>query len=157
MNHDIPPFDDHASEREWQAQERAMRAERLGLDANRDDARVQRYRLITRALRQPPAEALPADFAQQMAAQVAPHAVSAETPRERRLEATLFTCVIGIFVIAGAATTVLYHLDWLSTLRIALPALDPQAIRWPLAFAGCLGLSWLLGKLKPRGQAHPLA
>lgn len=157
MNHDIPPFDDHASEREWQAQERAMRAERLGLDSNRDDARVQRYRLITRALRQPPADALPADFAQQMAARAAPHAVSAEMPRERLLEAAWFACVIGIFVIAAAATIILYHQDWLAALRIALPTLDPQTIRWPMTFAGCLGLSWVLGKLKLRGQAHPLA
>lgn len=155
MNHDIPPFGDTAHEREWLAQERAARAERLGLDSNRDDARVQRYRLITRALRQPPAETLPDDFARQMAAWVVPHAVPAETPRERRLEAALFACVSGIFVIAGTAAVVFYHEDWLPALRATLPTLDPQAIRWLLLFTGCLGFSWLLGKLKPRTPSSP--
>lgn len=157
MNHDIPSFDDTASEREWLAQERAVRAERLGLDPNGDDARVQRYRLIARALRQPPAEALPDDFAQQVAALAMQASAPPETSRERRLEATTFACVTGIFVIAGVATIILYHQAWLPTLRLTLPALDPQTIRWPLAFAGCLGLSWLLGKLKPHTQSPPLA
>ena len=71
MNHDLPPFDDAAREREWQAQEHALRAERLGLDPAAGDARVRRYRLLARALREPMPDALPADFAQRMAAQVA--------------------------------------------------------------------------------------
>jgi len=157
MNHDIPPFDDRASEREWLAQERAVRAERLGLDANGDDARVRRYRLIARALRQPSVDALPDDFAQRVAALATHASAPAETPRESRLDAGLIACVAGIFAVAGAATITLYGQDWLPALRFALPTADPQAIRWPLVFAGCLGFSWLLGKLKPRTPASPLA
>ena len=62
MSHPVPPFDD-AHEREWQAQEHALQAERLGLDPAGDNARVRRYRLLARALRQPLPETLPGDFA----------------------------------------------------------------------------------------------
>jgi hypothetical protein len=70
MNHDIPPFDDAAREREWLAQENAMRRERLHLDPHGDDARTKRYRMLARVLRQPLDENLPPDFARQLAAQV---------------------------------------------------------------------------------------
>ena len=43
-----------------------------------------------------------------------------------------------------------YGPAWLPTFRTLLPAGDPQALRWLLALAGCLGLSWLLGQ----GQRH---
>ena len=148
MNHDIPPFDDHASEREWQAQERAVRAERLGLDANGDDARVRRYRLVARALRQPPGEALPDDFARQVAARVE------ATPRmspatDGRAEWALLSTLAGILVLAGGITLVLYGQAWLPAIHAAWPAgsstTDPAALRWALAFAACLGFSWLMG------------
>src|SRR6185503_17201786 len=71
MNHDLPPFDDPAREREWLAQERALDAERRGLAPAGDNARVRRYRLLARALREPMPVALPADFARRMAAQAA--------------------------------------------------------------------------------------
>jgi hypothetical protein len=150
MNHDIPPFDDPASEREWQAQERAMRAERLGLDANRDDARVLRYRLITRALRQPPVEALPADFAQQVASLATRTRKLAEPPGESRRDATWLAVAAGSFSAAGAATVVLYPQAW----QLAWPTPAPQTLHWSLLLGGCLGLSWLLGRLKPRAAAH---
>ena len=46
--------------REWEAQERALRAERLKLDAGQGDARTAQYRMIARALRQPPVSPMPA-------------------------------------------------------------------------------------------------
>jgi hypothetical protein len=156
MNHDIPPFDDDAREREWQAQERAMRAERLGLDPAGDDARVRRYRLLARALRQPPPETLPTDFARQVAARI-----GARTPAHAfgggSLESVLLAVLVGVFAVAAAIVLVGYGPAWLSAVRAALPADDPRTLRWPLSFAGCLGLSWLLWQWQRRAQHRPLA
>lgn len=145
----LPPFDDDAREREWQAQERALRAERHGLDPAGDDARQRRYRLLARALRQPPAEALPADFAARLAAQV-DEAAAAPAAAGGRFESMLLAALIGAFAVAAIVVLVGYGPAWLPAFRTLLPVGDPQALRWPLALAGCLGLSWLLGQ----GQRH---
>jgi len=148
MNHDIPPFDDTASEREWLAQERAVRAERLGLDANGDDARVRRYRLIARTLRQQPDETLPDDFASQVAAR-AGTAPRLSPAADSRAEWALLSTLAGILVLAGGITLVLYGQAWLPAIHAAWPArpspANPEALRWGLAFAACLGFSWLMG------------
>jgi hypothetical protein len=140
----LPPFDDDAREREWQAQERALQAERRG-DPAGDDPRQQRYRLLARALRQPPAATLPADFAARVAAQVEP-AATAPAPAGGRFESVLLAALVGAFAVAAIVVLVRYGPAWLPTFRTLLPAGDPQALRWPLALAGCLGLSWLLGQ-----------
>jgi hypothetical protein len=151
MNHDDTPSLDPAREREWQAQERALRAERLGLDPRGGDARVRRYRLVAKALRQPPVEALPADFARQVAARVA--AAPAPAASAGRFESVLLALLAGAFVLAAGVVFVLYGQSWLSTTRVALPAAAPDTLRWPLAFAGCLGLSWLMGAWQRRHGA----
>lgn len=137
----IPTFDDAALEREWQAQESAMRRERLQLDPAGDDARSRRYRLIARSLRQPPAESLPADFAQQLAQRVgaAPMATPAGTSFESRLTLVLASTL----VIAAVAVVAIYGQAWLPSFAELLP--KPPATRWLLALAGCVGGSWLLG------------
>lgn len=144
----LPPFDDDAREREWQAQERALQAERRG-DPAGDDPRQQRYRLLARALRQPPAATLPADFAARVAAQLEP-AAAAPAPAGGRFESVLLAALVGTFAVAAIVVLVRYGPAWLPTFRTLLPAGDPQALRWLLALAGCLGLSWLLGQ----GQRH---
>ena len=53
-------FDDPRTRSEWDAQERALREERLGVPVG-DDARVAEYRLLARALRHPPLDAVPVD------------------------------------------------------------------------------------------------
>ncbi|WP_329741630.1 hypothetical protein [Dyella sp. A6] len=153
MNHDDKASLDPAQEREWQAQERALRAERLGLDPRGDDVRVRRYRVLSKALRQPPAEALPADFAAQVAALAAP----ATQPRKTRhgaLETALLTSLPGIAVVAGAVALGYDAQAWLPAVRVAVPAVDPQSLRWLLALGGCLGLSWLLERWQRHRQTN---
>ena len=143
-HHELPPFGDPAREREWQAQERAMQAERLGRDPAADDARVRRYRLLARTLREPMPEALPADFARQVAAQVA-----TAPPRRQvagtRLESTLASALAAALVLAGGAALAYYGNVWLPGFRSLLPATGTPATGWLLALGGCLGATWLLG------------
>jgi hypothetical protein len=151
MNHPVPSFDD-AHEREWQAQEHALKAERLGLDPAGDDARVRRYRVLARTLRQPLPETLPADFAQRVAARVATlPAMSASA------ESILLILLAGIFVVAAGVVLARDEQTWLPAIRATLPAADPQGLRWPLAFVGCLGLSWLLSQWQRHVQHRPFA
>jgi hypothetical protein len=159
MNHDIPPFDDspfedRAHEREWQAQERALQAERLGLDPSSGDERVRRYRLLARALREPMPAALPADFAQQMAARVA--AVPAhDTAGDSRFEFMLTGTLIAVLVVAAVVVTADYGSAWLPAFRQLLPASGTAATNWLLALGGCLGASWLLGLWQRPAPASP--
>jgi hypothetical protein len=143
----IPTFDDAALEREWQAQESAMRRERLHLDSAGDDPRSRRYRLIARSLRQPPAESLPADFARQLARQVgaAPTvaAPSSASTAGSSFEFRLVLVLASTLAIAAVAVVAIYGQAWLPPFAALLP--KPPATRWLLALTGCLGGSWLLG------------
>ena len=156
MNHDLPPlddvpFDNPAQEREWQAQERALRAERLGLDPSNGDGRVRRYRLLARALREPLPDALPADFARQMAARVA--AAPAHQPAaESRFDWVLTTALIAVLAVAAGVVTVLYGDAWLPAFRQLLPPPGTPAVQWLLALGACMAATWLLG-LRP--AHHP--
>jgi hypothetical protein len=141
----IPAFDDATHEREWLVQEAAMRRERLQLDPAGDDARSQRYRLIARGLRQPLADALPADFARQLAARVGA-VPSPETPFSASLESRLMVALTSTFVIAVVAIIAIYGSTWLPSFIALLPNPQAPATRWLLALAGCLGVSWLLGR-----------
>jgi len=160
MNHHIkdplPPFDDAAREREWLAQERAMHEERLGLDAVGDDARGRRYRMLARALREPLPDTVPVDFAQRVAAQVA-----AESARQRapdiRFEFALMSVLAIALVLAAGVVAALYGREWLQSIIAILPANNPLAARWLLAFAGCIGLSWLLAQWQQHAHHRPFA
>ncbi len=154
--HDDPllPFDDPASENAWLAQEQAMRRERLPLDAHTDDAHVRRYRLLARALQQPLAHQLPADFAARTAAlarRAAPRASRAGT----RFEFVLMIALAWLLVAAAAAVSVLYGGSWLAALPALVPPRDPGAARWLLAFSGCVAVSlvleWWQGGRRRRG------
>jgi hypothetical protein len=144
MTPTLPPFDDDTREREWLAQEQALQAERRG-DPAGGDARRQRYRLLARALHQPPAATLPADFAARVAARVGTPA-SVPAAAGGRLESVLLAALVGTFAVAAIVVLLHYGSAWLPAFRGLLPTGDPQALRWPLALAGCLGLSWLLGQ-----------
>lgn len=141
----ILSFDDATHEREWQAQENAMRRERLQLDPAGDDARSRRYRLLARALREPLPDALPADFARQMAARVA------ACPARRAASGTGFEFTLMLLLaialaVAAVAVTAMYGDAWLPSFATILPTPHALATRWLLALAGCLGASWLLGQ-----------
>lgn len=148
----IPPFDDATHEREWLAQENAMRRERLQLDPVGDDARSRRYRLLAHALREPLPDALPADFAQQMAARVAA-SPARQVASGTRFEFTLMLVLATVLAVAAAAVTAMYGDAWLPSFTTILPAPNAPATRWLLALAGCLGVSWLLGQWHPHGRA----
>lgn len=155
MKHPNPSFDD-AHEREWLAQEHALQAERLGLDSSGDDARVRRYRVLARILRQPLPETLPDDFAQQVAARVA---TLPATPARAgsRFESILLVTLAGIFLVAAGAVLAIYEQTWLPAIRGTLPAANLHDLLWPLTFVGCLCLSWLLSQWQRRLQHLPFA
>jgi hypothetical protein len=148
IDDNIPPFDDPTSEREWLAQERAMRRERLHLDSAGDDARGRRYRLLARALREPLRDSLPADFATRVTRVAA--RVAAAPASTARFEFVLMTALAIVLAIAAGAVTAIYGSEWLPSFRAILPAPQAPASRWLLALAGCLGVSWLLGQWQRR-------
>lgn len=142
MNHDIDPvhpFDDPAREREWQAQERAARHERLHLDPAADDARTQGYRLLARALKVEPPGSLPRDFAQRVGALAAQSAHGSAA----RFETALTAALAGVLVVSAAVATVLYGSQWLPAFAVWVP--PPSIAQWLAALVGCVGLSWLVG------------
>ncbi len=149
----IPPFGDAAQEREWLAQENAMRRERLQLDPAGDDARSRRYRLLARTLREPLPEALPADFAWQLAARVAARP-DRRAATGTRFEFALMLVLAIVLAVAAGAVVAMYGDAWLPSFATLLPTPHAPATRWLLALAGCLGASWLLGQWQPRAQGN---
>ncbi len=141
-NDELPIFADPAHEREWLAQEHAMRVERLHLDPGADDARTQRYRLLARVLRESQPDGLPTDFAQQLANQIAAAPANVVDTRFERV----LTASLGItLLLAAVVVSTLYGGSWLSAISTAVPMPPPGASRWLLAFGACVGLSWLFG------------
>lgn len=147
----VPPFDNAAHEREWLAQERAMQRERLQLDPAGDDARSRRYRLLARALREPLPDALPPDFAQQLARRVA--AIPARgVASGTSFEAALMLVLATALTVATVAVVAIYGSAWLPSFTTILPTPHAPATRWLLALGGCLGVSWLLEQGQQRAQ-----
>jgi len=132
-----------ANEREWEAQELGRQAEQLGLDPARDDSGVRLYRLLARALRQPPPVSLPEDFAKQVVARVAASPLIS-APANSRGESVLLAVLASILVVSAGVVLARGGPSWLPAIRAALLATDSANIRWPLALVGCLGLSWML-------------
>lgn len=150
MNHDIddiPPFENPLHEREWLAQEAAMRRERLHLDLAGDDARSQRYRLLARALRTPLPDGLPGDFAQQVSARIEQRSPALT------LERVLTITLVGVLLLAAAIVTLVYGATWWPSFKMLLPA--AAAAQWWLALGGCLGLSWVLGAWSSPSRREP--
>jgi len=133
---DIDFFKHPAAAREWQAQEAAMHAARTGEPAA-DDARTRAYRQIDAALRADDAIALPADFAEQLAAKAGRVPTVATAP-ETGLEKQLTRLLLAALVIAGLIVAVLEGGSWFQA--------DPAAWSvagnpWVLALLACLGAS----------------
>lgn len=143
MNTPIPPDDPAFDASEWNAQEQALRAERLGLDNVGDDARTAAYRRIARALRQPPPDPLPADFAAHVAARARADAA------HEGLERTLGGLLLAILVAAGIGYGMDGPIGWWPAVHGA-SALRWLASPWLLSLAACAGLTALL-------QVMPLA
>lgn len=141
------------SDRQARLQALAEQAERQGL-APGGDVEVDRHRLVLRALRQPPAARLPADFA----ARVAARAMYAEDGQ--RLEDGLMNLLL-----LGLALAALFYL-WptlgvvLAQLPLGLPAQDGLPdLPWPLLLAGAasLALAWLIDLLAAQRRGASLA
>ena len=128
-------------DREWQLQERALQAERLHLgDA---DPRLASYRAIARALRQPMAHGLPADFARQLAARLG------RAPLDTRVEQTLLRGLVTLLALSGAVVAAMYGQAWLPAILAVLPTgSSPNAMHWLLAVVACVGMSWAFDQLR---------
>lgn len=142
------------SEGEWQLQERALREERSGHAPAPDDRELAAYRQVARALRQPPAGGLSADFAAQVADRVRQRA-SGPDPR---VEGWLTHALLALMAGAGVLAFARYGGPaWLADARALLPpALLGNGLPWLLALGACLGLSWAIEPLR-RGWSvrHP--
>lgn len=155
MNHD-QDFDPalharmtDAEEREWLAQERALRDERTRAIASEDPA-LAAYRDVARALRTPLPDALPVDFAPSIAARCRRPATQLDTRLEQHVQRALLVAL----AVAAALVCAVYGGDWLRASVSALPLLaHPTALNWSAALAACLGLSWASGVIGRRA-AH---
>jgi hypothetical protein len=131
-------FDDEREQREWNAQESALRAERTG--GRSSDAGVAEYRLIARALRAPRLDPLPGDFA----ARTAARALREQRMANETVEVWLGRGLIALLLLAGAAALLAYR-DSLPELSFSLPAGATVGIQsvlsWSFAVAACVGLS----------------
>ncbi len=124
---------DKPDEREWQAQEQAMRDERLGIAAAGNDAPDAHYRTIARALREPPMEALPEDFARQVAGLAV---VRAPLSRDATGFERLMLNLLGVaLAMSGVVALAMYGNE-------AIAGVDERIVRWGLLLAVCAGLSW---------------
>ena len=137
------PNDAGIDPREWEAQERALRAERLKLDAGHGDARTAQYRMIARALRQPPVSPMPPDFASQVAARVA------GAPRmDERVEAWLQRILSGLLAIVAAGALAMYGPQWIPAFTGLLPDGAGAVTGWAGAVALCAAMTWGLQHLR---------
>jgi hypothetical protein len=131
-------------EREWQAQERAAQAERLGVPAaGDDDPLAARYRSVSRALRRPLADAPPADFAASVVRQVATRGAAAEG-RLERISLQVLTALLGL---SGGVTSVLYGREWGQAIIRAMPE---GSMQWTALVAACAGLHWAMERWRIR-------
>ncbi len=131
-------FDDERAQREWDAQESALRAERAG--GRSRDAGVAEYRLIARALRTPPLDALPSDFA----ARTAARALREPRTANETVEVWLERGLVALLLLGGVVALLAYR-DALPALSFSVPAGAASGIQsvlsWSLAVAACVGLS----------------
>jgi hypothetical protein len=128
--------------REWDAQERAVRAERLGARVGHDPA-VAQYRLIDRALRNPPLSPMPSDFAARVAARVD---LKSRVANEH-FEVWLGRGLVALLVLAGAAAVSIFLGESLRDFAENVTLAEPAAFRvqiiasWGAVIAACVGAS----------------
>lgn len=139
---DMPPTAAARREAEWQAQERALRDERAGSPLPVGDARRAEYRLVSRALRHPPLDPVPFDFARTVAARVA-----RATDGDDRLERLLLRVLVGLLAVAGMVIGTVYGSTWAPAVMAAMPLPAGELLRWGLAVLACAATTWLLGQV----------
>ncbi|HSC14013.1 MAG TPA: hypothetical protein VLI71_02805 [Gammaproteobacteria bacterium] len=133
-------FDSEREQREWEAQESAMRGERAGSAAG-GGADVEQYRLIARALRTPRIDSIPLDFA----AQTAARAVHEARVANETVEIWLGRGLVALLLLAGAIAIRVYGGESLLDFSFSVPDGATFGIRtvvsWSLAVAACIGIS----------------
>lgn len=133
-------FDSEREQREWDAQETALRAERSGSTAP-GDADVAQYRLIARALRTPDLDAIPRDFA----AETAARALREQRIANETLEVWLGRGLVALLLLAGAIAIRVYGGEALLGFSFSVPdgaTLGIQSVvGWSFAIAACIGIS----------------
>ena len=145
-------------QREWRLQERALREERLHA-GGAGDPEIAAYRRIVRALREPLPDALPADFAQGVAAQAARLPARGvdfhDASRERALERWLMRALVAAFIASALYFVANDGGAWLRASQSLLPAADAAGMRnWGLALGACVAMTWAFGRLRDhRGHA----
>lgn len=140
--------DDSIDEREWLAQERAARAERLGISSEPDgDPLVARYRDVSRALRQPLADGPPPDFASDLARQVA---IEGDATGDR-FERMALQVMIALLGLSLGVTCVLLGRDWLQAIVYGAPE---GTLQWTALVALCAGVHWVMERWRIRRDPH---
>lgn len=130
-------------EREWQAQEQAMRAGHAA-PAGHEDPLVVAYRRVDAAARHAAPPALPAEFALQVAARVRAEA-RAPLADAGRLEGVLLRILLALIPVALAAVAVVFGARWW---QAGMSLLGENALRWVLVAAACGALSWGIERLR---------
>jgi hypothetical protein len=137
--------DDKLDEREWQAQERAVRAARLHLAGPDADPG---YRRIANVLRQAPPVQLPADFARQLARRVGAATL------DLRLERWLLRAVLLVLAVAVPVVLLRHAGAGAQVAAAVFPALSQSAPGWLLALLACVALNGLMEPLRRRIAAR---
>lgn len=122
-------------EREWQAQERVMRAAH---DDDVADSRTAHYRVVAQALRSTPGSQPPADFACSVAR-------LAVTRSDAALESMLSRILMVVFAISSLVVVALYGGRWWQAVH---QAFGGDTLAWLLAGMGCLVVSWVFDQLR---------
>jgi hypothetical protein len=148
-SHDKFPVNERVDEREWQAQERALRELRAGMPSRDevlggDEALVARYRHVARALAVPPAPGLHAGFAAEVARLAATRHAAPDTGFERGLLRALLLAM----VLSSAVVVAVYGVQWW---RASAQLLGTDTLGWTIAVAACAALSWSLEWMRRRG------
>jgi hypothetical protein len=137
-------FDSEREQREWDAQEAALRAERAGSAAS-GDAEFAQYRFVARALRTPGIDAIPRDFA----AQTAARALREQRIANDAVEVWLGRGLIALLLLAGAVALRVYGGESLLGFSFSLPDGATPGIQsvvgWSFAVAACVGISSVFG------------
>ncbi len=156
MNKRIPENDPSRIQidaREWSLQERAMHEARTATRGETADPELAAYQRIAGALRTPPPERLPSNFAYQMAQ------LAARLPKasrlDLRLEQWLVRGLVAAMVLGGVVVAVIYGANWLRTLE----STGTGAGGWAATVAACLLLTWGMQgwralRARPGGTTH---
>ncbi|MEO7478579.1 MAG: hypothetical protein ABIT64_05020 [Lysobacteraceae bacterium] len=135
----------NTNDHEARIQAEAERAEREGLASGRDP-RVDRYRLVVRALRQPLEPQLPADFASRVAA------IALQRDRGEGLEEWIVVFLmlamgVGALVFVGPALAGMMH----TVVSVQLPPLPWHQVTMA---AICIGVVWAIERGLVRVHQH---